>query len=149
MAYAAACRRVPLVDRAAVEARVERVEEELEALDDTRSAGRRAYMADGVRQRAAERSLQVSIQACIDIGAHLVAAGGLGAPSDQADVFELLAQRAGLERSLAAKMKEAAGQRNLLVHAYLAIDPERVWLKLEELEDLRAFARWALARAGR
>jgi uncharacterized protein YutE (UPF0331/DUF86 family) len=39
------------------------------------------------------------------------------------------------------------GQRNLLVHGYVDLDPALVWEKLGEVEDVRAFARWALSTA--
>ena len=137
-----------MVDRAAVEDRLARIEEELAFLEDVREGERDRYLSDRSLQRQAERALEVSIQACIDVGAHLAAAWGLPPPEDHRDVFERLAAGASLDRDLAERMKRAAAQRNLLVHLYLRIDHERIWEKLGELEDLRAFARWALARAG-
>ena len=94
-----------------------------------------------------ERALEVSIQACIDVGAHLVAVWGLGAPEDYADVFERLSRDDELDRGLAERMKEATRQRNMLVRVYLEIDQTKIWDKLREVDDLRAFARWALDQA--
>lgn len=41
----------------------------------------------------------------------------------------------------AARLRAAAGLRNVLVHGYLDVDPARVWEHLGELDDLEAFAR--------
>jgi uncharacterized protein YutE (UPF0331/DUF86 family) len=136
-----------MVDRGAVESRARRIDAELEVLEHARTGGREPYLRNRSLQREVERALEVSIQACIDIGAHLVAVWGLGAPEDYADVFERLSRDDALERGLAERMKEAAGQRNMLVHVYLEIDHTKIWDKLSEVDDLRAFARWALDQA--
>ena len=115
-------------------------------LERVEGAGREAFLSDDALQHQAERALQLAIQVCIDVGAHLVVALGLGAPEDYRDVFERLT-RAGLDRTLAERMKDAVGQRNLLVHAYADIAPKRIWAKLGESDDLRSFARWALEQA--
>ncbi len=114
-----------------------------------RSAGREPYLAERGLQLQVERSLQVAIQACIDIGSHLVAAWGLGPPDDYADVFVRLRLSAGLEGDLADRMVEATRQGNMLVHVYLRLDHTKIWEKLSEVDDLRAFARWALQEAAR
>jgi uncharacterized protein YutE (UPF0331/DUF86 family) len=138
-----------MVDRGAVESRARRIDAELEVLEHARTGGREPYLRNRSLQREVERALEVSIQACIDIGAHLVAVWGLGVPEDYADVFERLSREDELDRGLAERMKEAAGQRNMLVHVYLDIDHMKIWDKLGEVDDLRAFARWALEEAGR
>lgn len=111
------------------------------------AAGRDRYIVDDGLQHQAERALQVAIQVCLDIGAHLVAALALKAPDDYRGVFDRLAVDAGLDRALAERLKDAVGQRNLLVHAYVDVDPELMWMKLAEVDDLRAFAHWASERA--
>lgn len=136
-----------MVDRPTVEARAARVERLLERLSRLEAAGRDAFLSDEAVQLEGERALQVSIQACIDSGAHLVSALGLGAPEDYGDVFERLARSGGLPRELTDTLKEAAGQRNLLVHLYLDIDPELVWESIEQADALREFMSWALERA--
>ena len=116
-------------------------------IEQVRSAGQDRFLADDGLQHQAERALQLAIQICIDVGAHLVAARGLRAPDDYRDVFERLAREDTLNAALAERLKDAVGQRNLLVHGYLDLDPALIWEKLGEVEDLRAFARWALASA--
>lgn len=70
-----------MVDHAAIEIRTERLDRELATLARVRSGGRGSYLADHGLQLQVERALQGAIQACIDIGSHLVAAWGLGLPT--------------------------------------------------------------------
>jgi uncharacterized protein YutE (UPF0331/DUF86 family) len=81
------------------------------------------------------------------VGVHLVAARGLRAPDEYRDVFERLSRDDILDPALADRLKDAVGQRNLLVHGCVDLDPALIWEKLGEVEDLRAFAGWALAAA--
>jgi uncharacterized protein YutE (UPF0331/DUF86 family) len=136
-----------LVDRAAVEARLARLDRELAMIEQVRNAGRDRFLTNDGLQHQAERALQLAIQICIDVGAHLVAARGLRAPDEYRDVFERLSREDTLDAALAERLKDAVGQRNLLVHGYVDLDAALIWEKLGEVEDLRAFARWALSTA--
>jgi uncharacterized protein YutE (UPF0331/DUF86 family) len=136
-----------LVDRAAVEARLARLDRELSMIEQVRRAGRDRFLADDGLQHQAERALQLAIQICIDVGAHLVAARGLRAPDEYRDVFERLSREDTLDAALAERLKDAVGQRNVLVHGYVDVDAAVIWEKLAEVDDLRAFAGWALATA--
>jgi uncharacterized protein YutE (UPF0331/DUF86 family) len=136
-----------LVDRAAVEARLARLDRELSMIERVRGAGRDRFLADDGLQHQAERALQLVIQICLDVGVHLVAARGLRAPDEYRDVFERLSREDTLDAALAERLEEAVGLRNLLVHGYVDLDPALIWEKLGEVEDLRAFAGWAVAAA--
>jgi uncharacterized protein YutE (UPF0331/DUF86 family) len=136
-----------LVDRAAVEAGLARLDRELSMIERVRGAGRDRFLADDGLQHQAERALQLAIQICLDVGVHLVAARGLRAPDEYRDVFERLSREDTLDAALAERLEEAVGLRNLLVHGYVDLDPALIWEKLGEVEDLRAFAGWAVAAA--
>jgi uncharacterized protein YutE (UPF0331/DUF86 family) len=136
-----------LVDRAAVEARLTRLDRELSMIEQVRSAGRDRFLTNDGLQHQAERALQLALQICLYVGVHLVAARGLRAPDEYRDVFERLSREDTLDAALAERLKDAVGQRNLLVHGYVDLDAALVWEKLGEVEDLRAFARWVLATA--
>jgi len=62
-------------------------------------------------------------------------------------VFERLSSEDTLDAALAERLKDAVGQRNLLVHGYVDLDPSLIWEKLTDVDDLRALARWALTTA--
>jgi uncharacterized protein YutE (UPF0331/DUF86 family) len=98
------------------------------------------YLADEDLRMMSERRLELSIQICIDIGAHLVSELSASPPNDYAGIFKSLADAGHLDGDLGERLSAAARQRNLLVHLYLDIDNRKVFASLRHLEDLRTFA---------
>ena len=121
-------------------ARLAELERLVEQLERVRTGGEATYLADEDLRRMSERRLELAIQICIDIGAHLVSELSTPPPSDYAAIFKSLADAGHLEGHLAGRLSDAARLRNLLIHLYLEIDDRRVFASLERLEDLRAFA---------
>ena len=74
--------------------------------------------------RAAERILQVSIEACIGVAKHWAKALASHTPQDAYQAFEILAQRGELSPDTLIGWRKIIGLRNALVHDYLNIDPE-------------------------
>jgi uncharacterized protein YutE (UPF0331/DUF86 family) len=136
-----------LVDPEGIEARLSRLSQLLDELEQIRSGGHAAYEADFRTRLALQHALQLSIQTCIDIGAHLLAERNIEMPGDYRGVFTALVP-ANLDRDLAERLGRAAGMRNILVHEYLDVDDQRVWGALESLDDLRAFAAYVQAVLG-
>lgn len=129
-----------MVDAESVLRRLERLGELLELLEETRREGRARLLGDRRTQLQVEHALQVSIQICIDVGAHLIAELGAPVLDDYRGVFAALHRAGVLEAELADTLAAAAGLPNVLVHEYLDVDLEQLWLALERLEDLRAYA---------
>ena len=86
-------RKGALVDASRVEARIQRLEELIERLDEVRQAGEAAYLADEQQRAATERWLQVAVQICIDLGTQLVTEQSARPPSDYAEVFKILGEK--------------------------------------------------------
>ena len=76
--------------------------------------------------RAAERTLQVSIEACIGVAKHWAKALASHTPQDAYQAFEILAQRGELSPDTLIGWRKIIGLRNALVHDYLNIDPELI-----------------------
>jgi uncharacterized protein YutE (UPF0331/DUF86 family) len=129
-----------LVDGETQLARLQRLERLIDQLERVRAGGECAYLADEDLRMMSERRLELAIQICIDIGAHLVSEFSAPPPSDYAGIFRSLADSGHLDRDLGARLSDAARQRNLLVHLYLEIDDSRVFAAFGHLDDLRAFA---------
>ncbi len=136
-----------MVDAESVANRLDRLTPLLEELEEIRAAGHDIYTAEFRSRLAAGHAVQLAIQICIDVGAHLIAELGLEAPSDYRGVFENL-QKAGLDPQLADRLGDAAGMRNILVHDYLEVDDDAVWDALGRLDDLRHFAAFAQQQFG-
>jgi len=129
-----------LVDPESVDSRLERLSELLAELERIRADGRAAYDAAFRDRLAAQHAIQLAIQICVDIGAHLIAELRLRMPNDYRGVFAVLREPLGLSSDLVEGLSAAAGMRNVLVHAYLEVDDEEVWNALGHLDDLREFA---------
>lgn len=132
-----------MVDPESVTARIDRLTPLLGELELIQRAGQEAYATDLRIRLATDHALQLGIQTCIDVGAHLIAELGLDAPSDYRGVFDRL-RAAGLDPGVAARLADAVGMRNVLVHGYLDFDDDLVWRALDRLDDLRSFAAFAL-----
>jgi len=129
-----------LVDPRAVRLRLREVDRRVGRLRRLRERGREALLGDPELRAAVERHLQVAIQGVIDVGAHLLAEASSETPGDYASVFAALARMGVIGEELAGRLAQAARLRNLLVHLYLEVDPERLLDALASLDDLEALA---------
>jgi len=129
-----------LVDPKSIDARLEHLAELLAESERIRAGGRAAYDASFRDRLAAQHAIQLAIQICVDIGAHLIAELALRMPDDYRGVFAALQEPLGLAPELVEGLSAAAGMRNVLVHVYLDVDDARVWDALGHLDDLREFA---------
>ncbi len=102
----------------------------------------RQYVEDVRLKKAVERSLQVAIEACLDIGRRLIALEGFRYPEDNKDVFRVLYEEGVVSESLLPSLVDMARFRNLIVHDYAQIDDARVYGMLKKrLDDFDAYAR--------
>ena len=92
---------------------------------------------------AAERHLEVAIQACLDIANHFVSALGLERPGKEAsEVFLTLAKEGVISKKLARVMKSAVGYRNIIIHEYLEVERHFTYQNIQEgLSDLVRFGK--------
>jgi uncharacterized protein YutE (UPF0331/DUF86 family) len=74
--------------------------------------------------RAAERTLQLLVEACIGIAKQTLKGQGKEVPSEARQAFSKL-RMLGLDPT-DAQWDKIIGMRNALVHDYLNLDPERV-----------------------
>jgi len=98
------------------------------------------YRRDWKTQRIVERTLQMAIEACLDVANHVVADRQLRVASTYAEIFEVLGDAGLLEQNLREGLIRMARFRNILVHDYARIDPAVVVRILQEhLDDFRRF----------
>jgi uncharacterized protein YutE (UPF0331/DUF86 family) len=110
-------------------------------LSDLRRLARPDSLASDIReQRFVEHTLQVAIQAALDVASHIVSDRRLGEPRTNRELFDLLERDGWLEATLTATLRNMAGFRNVLVHGYDDVDLAVVQdILANHLSDLTAF----------
>jgi len=94
----------------------------LRRLDDIRARP----PADAIAEWATERGLQIAAQSVFDIGNHILTGGFGERPSDYAAIPVGLCRHGVIGAELEVRLRGLAGFRDLLVHDYARVDPERV-----------------------
>jgi uncharacterized protein YutE (UPF0331/DUF86 family) len=129
------------LDREVVAARLAVLDENLRLLESFARLDLPTYLADPRNYGAAERFLQLSIEAVLDIGTHCISALGLPRPATYGDILPVLAQAGLVTPRTLEELANVAGFRNLLVHDYVRLDRSRVHAFLTT--RLGAFRRFA------
>lgn len=73
-------------------------------------------------ERFVAHTLQLAIQAAIDIASHIVSDQRLGEPETNRDLFRLAGHWIDLPQELTDALQKMAGFRNILVHGYQTLD---------------------------
>jgi uncharacterized protein YutE (UPF0331/DUF86 family) len=99
------------------------------------------YTENKLLRRAVERTLHLAIEACLDIGQHVIAREGFRLPEDNKDVIAVLGENDVLPGALLPNLIAMARFRNLIVHDYARIDDQIVLdIVKRRLGDFDAFA---------
>ena len=116
------------------------IEEEMNEIEGLASANNLSALA----YRAAERNLQLLIEACIGIAKQVLKANDFQVPIDAREVFSKLKIR-GLDPGH-ADWNRIIGMRNALVHDYLNIQHERIKevIRNKQFKVLFEFAKYHL-----
>lgn len=91
-------------------------------------------------RRFIEHTLQLALQAALDVASHIVSDERLGEPRTNHELFSILAHHGWLEAELANAIRRSVGFRNRLVHGYASVEPALVRDVVQNhLGDLDAF----------
>ena len=89
-----------------------------------REVARIELIEDDVRERRfIEHTLQIAIQAALDVASYIVSDERLGEPQTNGELFEILARNGWVSQDLSPTLRKMAGFRNVLVHGYATVDP--------------------------
>lgn len=136
-----------MVDADILRRRIEALLSYLKRLERFGSLERQHFIDDADTHHLAERYLHLAIESALDIANHLIADAGLDSPETYRDAFAILARHGVIDAALGVRLQGWAGFRNILVHAYLAIDHGIAWNAIvHDLHDLRALAATAALR---
>jgi len=118
------------------------LDEYLSVLSEIAERSSDSFIQDRILVGSAKYYLQISIETCLDITNHIIAASGYRAPKDYADAFSVLEENNILQKVFAQKLRQMAKFRNRLVHLYGEIDNVFVYSFMKnDIVDIREFQR--------
>lgn len=105
---------------------------------------------DFVRWNATLHLLQVSVEHVTDISAHLLAGSGKSVPDNHRLIIRKMGEVGLLPYDFAERIAPMAGFRNIVVHHYLTIDPNKVAdILYHQLDDFDEFTLYIYDYLGR
>lgn len=93
-------------------------------------------------ERFIEHTLQLAIQAILDVASHIVSDDRLGEPKTNHELFDLLRNAGWIDEGQRTALRRMTAFRNIVVHGYMSVD--RAILKAvvaNHLDDLLSFVR--------
>ena len=129
-----------MVDRDLILAKSGSVKRHLKRILEKRNTNVQSFLHDIDRQESILFNLQMAVQLCIDIAAHIISEEGLGVPGSTSEMFYLLEENGYLDGRLTEKMVKAVGLRNLIVHEYTRIELEKIFeVAQKDIDDLTEY----------
>lgn len=115
---------------------------------DVRELGKPERIDDDLREeRFIAHTLQLAIQAALDIASHIASDERLGEPATNRQLFDLLVKADWIPQTLAPTLRNMAGFRNVLVRGYQTVDNAILRdVASHRLDDLLAFVDYVRAR---
>ncbi len=128
------------VDKEKLRQKLQFMRQELRELKKFQRMNFSQFQADSLYEPAATRMLQVTIEAMLDICAHLVSREGWGLPKTYVETIELVARHGLIPPELIDTYKAMARFRNRVVHLYDEVDAAEIWNIIQNhLDDFRPF----------
>jgi uncharacterized protein YutE (UPF0331/DUF86 family) len=129
-----------MVNRVLIERIVSDIKTNIRDLRDAEDITWKVYKTDKRARRFVERTLHISIEACIDIAQHIISDEGLREPTSYRDTFAVLAENEIIPISDLPKFENMASFRNLIVHYYERIDDSVIYgVFKKNLSDFELF----------
>ncbi|NJD54114.1 MAG: DUF86 domain-containing protein [Candidatus Methanoperedens sp.] len=130
-----------MISNEVINAMIDLIEENLKLIEEIKMQGFESFSKNFRDIQAAKHSLQESIEACLDIGSHIIAEKGFRRADDYKDIYKVLEEERVIDPGLSAKLQEMAQFRNLLVHRYGKIDTKRIFIIMSgDINDIKQFA---------
>ena len=114
-----------MVDRDLIVTKASSVKRHMSRVEEKLGTDLQAFLKDIDRQESILFNLQMAIQNCIDIAAHIISEEGYGVPGCTGEIR--IGEKRILDGDIAEKMIKAVGFRNLIVHEYGGIELKQVF----------------------
>lgn len=138
-----------MIDKSLIVAKAGKVEAHLRRIKAKRSVKMEEFLNDLDVQESILFNLQMAVQNCIDIAAHIISDDELGVAGSTSEMFYMLQENGYLTPELTEKMVAAVGFRNLAIHEYGKIDLRRVYqIAHQDVDDLEEYLRAIFRKCG-
>lgn len=136
-----------MVDSQIILAKASAVTKHLRRLKEKAAIDCNSFLGDADSQDVALFNIQMAVQNCIDLAAHIISEQGLGVPASYNEMFYILEENGYFEKELTEKLVKAVGFRNLIVHEYAKLNLEHVHHIINnDINDLTTFIQTILAK---
>ena len=138
-----------MIDKNLIMAKAGKVDAHLRRIKAKRSAKLEEFLGDLDIQESILFNLQMAVQNCIDIAAHVISDDELGVAGSTNEMFYILQENGYLTQELTDKMVAAVDFRNLVIHEYAKIDLKKVYqIAHEDVDDLEENLRAIFRKCG-
>ena len=138
-----------MIDSNLILAKASRVGEHLRRIQTKRSVSLDEFLGDLDRQESILFNIQMAIQNCVDMAAHIISDEELGIAGSTNEMFYMLQNEGYLTPALTERMVAAVGFRNLIVHEYGNVDLKRVYeIAHLYIDDLENYLRAIIEKSG-
>ena len=138
-----------MIDHDLILAKTSSVIKHLKRVIEKRNTDLPTFMNEIDRQESILFNIQMAVQNCIDIAAHIISEEGYGVPGGTNEMFYMLEENGYINTTLAEKMVKAVGFRNLIVHEYGRIELKKVFtIAQKDIEDLNEYLRAIFIKLG-
>lgn len=136
-----------MIDEDLLLAKASKAYDFLRRIREKRSVNLGEFLGDLDRQESILFNLQMAIQNCIDMAAHIISDEELGVAGSTNEMFYMLQDHGYLPPRLTEKMVSAVGFRNLIVHQYGNVDLKKVYeIAQKDIGDLEEYLRAILKK---
>jgi uncharacterized protein YutE (UPF0331/DUF86 family) len=136
-----------VIDKDIVLNKANKVEHHLRRIREKRVVSLEEFLVDLDCQEIVLFNLQMAVQNCIDIAAHIISEEELGLAGSTSEMFYILQENGYIIPKLTENMVAAVGLRNLVVHEYGNIDLKQVYnIANQDIDDLEDFVRAVLEK---
>lgn len=129
-----------MINRELVLDRLSRVRGYIKNLKELGSIPIEKFTSDFKATNSAERLLQISIEACLEIGNHIISRCGFERPKEYREIFLVLGKNSIIPYTFAERLIPMVKFRNRLVHLYWDVSKEDVYNIIKNnLSDIEEF----------
>lgn len=132
-----------MIDKEVIREKFQGLNTYLKELEDLKSISWDEFNSSLGKQWMICHGLQLSIQALIDVGNHILAAVGENQIEDYVDIIDKLGEKEIVTSEFAQKIRGMVGLRNILIHEYTHLDLKRIYDILQNrLNDFYEFMKY-------